>query len=88
MVKQVDEFEGRRLDIREEVVAGSGKECSNGVCSNFLLNRNRAVDFEHLVQVNIFKVDFRVAIDIICDRDCIGRGGSRCEGGCGLGVRN
>lgn len=88
MVEQTDELESTRLDVREEVVAGGSEERSNGVSCNFLLDCNRAVDFEHLVEVNIFKLNFGVAIDIIRDRDRIGRGGSRCEGSSGLSARD
>jgi hypothetical protein len=72
------------------VVARGSEERSNRVCSNFLFDCNCAIDFEHLVEVNVFdlKLGVPIGIDVIRDRDRVCRRGSGCECDSSVSVRN
>lgn len=77
-----NKFERALLDVWQEVCTGSGEQCPNGVGSDLLLNADDAVDFEQLVEINVFDLNFTV----VGDRNSVGGGASRRE--CGYGIRN
>lgn len=75
MRQELNQLQGALFNPREEVVTRCSKHSANGVRGNLFLYSNGAVDVKHLVNINIFNLNRRIAVGIyiIGDGDGIGR---------------
>lgn len=82
------ELKSALLDVGEEMSLSCREQCANSVGSNFLLHSDRTVDVQHLVQINIFKLNRVICLRLIRYCDGIRRRRTGCKSGGGIRNRN